>query len=171
MLKNTNNNIFSSYIHGQVNEGLGKIGVILSLETNITSDKIENLGKQIAMHIAASKPMAISSDNVDPEVIERERSNIVTKEESTYKEIPGHFKPPNKIIYGFKPLSTKTSNQINPSNNVSPWKGVSSHQKNIQGPDSYHIKHKVDQSQISSSDSFLDKISNLLQPLANILLG
>ena len=85
LLKNTNNNIFSSYIHGQVNEGLGKIGVILSLETNITSDKIEDLGKQIAMHIAASKPMAISSDDVDPEVIERERSILVEQAKDSGK--------------------------------------------------------------------------------------
>tara|TARA_B100000945_G_scaffold237698_1_gene193718 strand:- start:2 stop:931 length:930 start_codon:yes stop_codon:yes gene_type:complete len=85
LLKNTNNYIFSSYIHGQVNEGLGKIGVILSLETNITSDKIEDLGKQIAMHIAASKPMAISSDDVDPEVIERERSILVEQAKDSGK--------------------------------------------------------------------------------------
>ena len=85
ILKNTNNNIFSSYIHGQVNEGLGKIGVILSLESNITSDKIENLGKQVAMHIAASKPMAISSDDVDPEVIERERSILVEQAKDSGK--------------------------------------------------------------------------------------
>ena len=85
LLKNANNNIFSSYIHGQVNEGLGKIGVILSLESNITSDKIENLGKQIAMHIAASKPMAISSDDVDPEVIERERSILVEQAKDSGK--------------------------------------------------------------------------------------
>ena len=85
LLKNTNNNIFSYYIHGQVNEGLGKIGVILSLESNITSDKIENLGKQIAMHIAASKPMAISSDDVDPEVIERERSILVEQAKDSGK--------------------------------------------------------------------------------------
>ena len=85
LLKNTNNNIFSSYIHGQVNEGLGKIGVILSLESNITSDKIENLGKQVAMHIAASKPMAISSDDVDPEVIERERSILVEQAKDSGK--------------------------------------------------------------------------------------
>ena len=85
LLKNTNNNIFSSYIHGQVNEGLGKIGVILSLESNIANDKIENLGKQIAMHIAASKPMAISSDDVDPEVIERERSILVEQAKDSGK--------------------------------------------------------------------------------------
>ena len=85
LLKNTNNNIFSYYIHGQVNEGLGKIGVILSLESNITSDKIKDLGKQIAMHIAASKPLAISSDDVDPEVIERERSILVEQAKDSGK--------------------------------------------------------------------------------------
>ena len=85
LLKNANNNIFSSYIHGQVNEGLGKIGVILSLESNIDSDKIKDLGKQIAMHIAASKPMAISSDDVDPEVIERERSILVEQAKDSGK--------------------------------------------------------------------------------------
>ena len=85
LLKNANNNIFSSYIHGQVNEGLGKIGVILSLESNIDSDKIKDLGKQIAMHIAASKPMAIISDDVDPEVIERERSILVEQAKDSGK--------------------------------------------------------------------------------------
>ena len=85
LLKNANNNIFSSYIHGQVNEGLGKIGVILSLESNIDSDKIKDLGKQIAMHIAASKPMAISSDDVDPEVIERERSILIEQAKDSGK--------------------------------------------------------------------------------------
>ena len=85
LLKNINNNIFSSYIHGQVNEGLGKIGVILSLESNIDSDKIKDLGKQIAMHIAASKPMAISSDDLDPEVIERERSILVEQAKDSGK--------------------------------------------------------------------------------------
>ena len=85
LLKNVNNNIFSSYIHGQVNEGLGKIGVILSLESNIDSDKIKDLGKQIAMHIAASKPMAISSDDVDPKVIERERSILVEQAKDSGK--------------------------------------------------------------------------------------
>ena len=85
LLKNANNNIFSSYIHGQVNEGLGKIGVILSLESNIDSDKIKDLGKQIAMHIAASKPIAISSDDVDPEVIERERSILVEQAKDSGK--------------------------------------------------------------------------------------
>ena len=77
ILKNTNNNIFSSYLHGQINEGLGKIGVILSIESNGPIDKINELGKQIAMHIAASKPIAINSDDVDPKVIERERSILI----------------------------------------------------------------------------------------------
>lgn len=85
ILKNTNNNIFSSYLHGQINEGLGKIGVILSIESNGPIDKINELGKQIAMHIAASKPMAINSDDVDPKVIERERSILIEQAKESGK--------------------------------------------------------------------------------------
>ena len=84
-LTNTNNNIFSSYIHGQINEGLGKIGVILSIESNGTADKINELGKQLAMHIAASKPIAISADDVDPEVIQRERSILIEQAKDSGK--------------------------------------------------------------------------------------
>lgn len=85
ILKNTNNNIFSSYLHGQINEGLGKIGVILSIESNGPIDKINELGKQIAMHIAASKPIAINSDDVDPKVIERERSILIEQAKESGK--------------------------------------------------------------------------------------
>jgi len=85
LLINTDKNIFSSYIHGQVSEGLGKIGVILSIESSEPSDKINELGKQIAMHIAASKPIAISSDDVDPEIIERERAILIEQAKDSGK--------------------------------------------------------------------------------------
>ena len=85
ILKNTNNNIFSSYLHGQINEGLGKIGVILSIESSGPIDKINELGKKIAMHIAASKPVAINADDVDPKVIERERSILIEQAKESGK--------------------------------------------------------------------------------------
>ena len=85
LLINTDKNIFSSYIHGQVSEGLGKIGVILSIESSEPSDKINELGKQIAMHIAASKPIAISSDDVDPQVIDRERAILIEQAKDSGK--------------------------------------------------------------------------------------
>ena len=85
LLRNTDKNIFSSYIHGQVSEGLGKIGVILSIESNESNEKIKELGKQIAMHIAASKPIAISSGDVDPQVIDRERAILIEQAKDSGK--------------------------------------------------------------------------------------
>ena len=79
------NSIFSSYIHGQISEGLGKIGVIISIESNGDIDKINAFGKQLAMHIAASKPIAINSEGVDNTVIERERSILIEQAKDSGK--------------------------------------------------------------------------------------
>ena len=85
LLKKTENSVFSSYIHGQISDGLGKIGVIISIESNGEKDKISEFGKQLAMHIAASKPIAISSNDVDPSVIERERSILIEQAKDSGK--------------------------------------------------------------------------------------
>ncbi len=66
--------VLASYVHGSLAPGLGKIGVIVGLESTGQKDKLLELGKQLAMHIAATKPMAISKNDLDPEAIERERS-------------------------------------------------------------------------------------------------
>ena len=85
LLKKTENSVFSSYIHGQISDGLGKIGVIISIESNGEKDKINEFGKQLAMHIAASKPFAISSHDVDPSIIERERSILIEQAKDSGK--------------------------------------------------------------------------------------
>ena len=87
LLKNSNKNIFCSYIHGQINEGLGKIGVILSMESNGDLDKVNDFGRKLAMHIAASKPIAISSSDVDPLIIERERKILTEQAKDSGKPI------------------------------------------------------------------------------------
>ena len=85
LLSKSANSIFSSYIHGQISEGLGKIGVIISIESNGDIDKINAFGKQLAMHIAASKPIAIDSEGVDNTVIERERSILIEQAKDSGK--------------------------------------------------------------------------------------
>jgi len=85
VLFNSSTNILSSYIHGQIDEGLGKIGVILSIESNGDVDKIKELGKKLAMHIAASKPVAISSKDVDPSIIDRERKILIEQAKDSGK--------------------------------------------------------------------------------------
>jgi elongation factor Ts len=66
--------VVASYVHNQVAPGLGKIGVLVALESTGDVDKLSALGKQIAMHVAATSPLAVSTDELDQEVVERERA-------------------------------------------------------------------------------------------------
>ncbi|MFD1694157.1 translation elongation factor Ts [Roseibium aestuarii] len=66
--------VVATYVHSAVSDGLGKIGVLVALESAGDKAKLEGLGRQIAMHVAATSPLALSADDVDPEVVERERN-------------------------------------------------------------------------------------------------
>ncbi|MEM9501180.1 MAG: translation elongation factor Ts [Pseudomonadota bacterium] len=63
-----------SYVHNAATEGLGKIGVLVALESDLGADVLEPFGKQLAMHIASMFPQALDADGLDPTVIERERA-------------------------------------------------------------------------------------------------
>lgn len=69
--------VISSYIHNATAPGLGKIGVLVALESEANPDKLNELGKKIAMHIAAASPIALSIAEVDSSDLERERSVLV----------------------------------------------------------------------------------------------
>jgi elongation factor Ts len=66
--------VVSSYVHNSVKAGLGKIGVLVALEADKEDARINELGKQIAMHIAAAKPEALNRAGVDGSLLERERA-------------------------------------------------------------------------------------------------
>jgi elongation factor Ts len=66
-----------SYVHNALSPGLGKIGVLVALESSGDHAALEQLGRQIAMHVAAAHPEALSVDNIAPEALERERSVLV----------------------------------------------------------------------------------------------
>ncbi|MBO6825115.1 MAG: elongation factor Ts [Sneathiella sp.] len=68
------NGVVASYVHNAVTDGLGKIGILVALESEGDADKLNALGKQLAMHIAATNPESISVDDLDPELVERERA-------------------------------------------------------------------------------------------------
>jgi elongation factor Ts len=80
------------YMHNAAAPNLGKIGVLVALESEGDKAVLEALGKQIAMHIAAAFPMALSADDLDPQVLDRERKIALEKatEEAAKsgKEIP-----------------------------------------------------------------------------------
>ncbi len=66
--------VVASYVHSAAAPGMGKIGVLVAVESEGDTGKIEQLGKQIAMHIAASRPEAVTTAEVDAAKLERERA-------------------------------------------------------------------------------------------------
>jgi elongation factor Ts len=64
----------SSYVHSAVAPGLGKIGVIVGLETAGDATRLGDVGRQVAMHVAASSPLAVRVEELDPDVVARERA-------------------------------------------------------------------------------------------------
>ncbi len=68
------NGVLASYLHGSLAPGLGKIGVLVALESTGDQGKLQEIGKQLAMHVAATKPLAVSRDDLDPAELERERA-------------------------------------------------------------------------------------------------
>lgn len=66
--------VVAQYIHNSTAPGLGKIGVLVALESAAPADKLNELGRQIAMHVAAAKPDALTTDEVDADKLARERS-------------------------------------------------------------------------------------------------
>ena len=68
-----------NYLHTVVKDNLSKLSVIASLETSDDSDNVKAFGKQLSMHIAASNPLALSSDLIDKDVLQKEQ-DLVTEE-------------------------------------------------------------------------------------------
>ena len=67
------------YIHGAIGDGLGKIGVLVALESKGDAALLATLGKQIAMHVASAAPLALDSAAIDPAVLEREKNILREK--------------------------------------------------------------------------------------------
>jgi elongation factor Ts len=67
----------ASYTHNAVASGLGKIGVLVALESTGDKGKLADLGKQIAMHVAAANPQALTIEDLDPQSLERERAIVI----------------------------------------------------------------------------------------------
>lgn len=68
------NGVVAGYIHNATVPGLGKIGVLVALESTGDADKLEALGRQVAMHVAATSPLAATVEELDADVIEREKA-------------------------------------------------------------------------------------------------
>jgi elongation factor Ts len=68
-----------AYVHNSVSDGLGKIGVLVALESPGKADELASLGRMIAMHVAASNPQAVDAAGLDPAVVAREKDVLSDK--------------------------------------------------------------------------------------------
>lgn len=77
--------VVASYVHGALRPGIGRIGVLAALEAPSESEALETLGRQIGMHVAATRPSALDISGVDPEALERERAVLVEQARASGK--------------------------------------------------------------------------------------
>ena len=71
--------VIATYVHNQVSEGLGKIGVLVALESSGKADELQRIGRMVAMHVAASNPQALDSASLGADVIRREKDVLAEK--------------------------------------------------------------------------------------------
>ena len=77
--------ILVSYIHNKVAEDLGKLGVIVAIETKSKDNQLIEIGKQIAMHIAATSPKSLNINDLDKNLVEREKAVLIEQAMSSDK--------------------------------------------------------------------------------------
>ncbi len=77
--------VVATYMHAALRPGLGKIGVLAAIEAANESEALELLGRQVGMHVAATRPAALDIDSVDPAALERERAVLVEQARASGK--------------------------------------------------------------------------------------
>ena len=77
--------VVSGYVHNQIADGLGKIGVLVALESDGDAEKLNAFGRQLAMHIAAANPVAVDRDGVDTSLLDRERQILADQARASGK--------------------------------------------------------------------------------------
>ena len=71
--------VIASYVHNAVEEGLGKIGVLVALESTGKADELKRFGRMVAMHVAASNPQSVDPAGLDADVVRREKEVLADK--------------------------------------------------------------------------------------------
>ena len=77
--------VVATYIHNAAGEGVGKLGVLVALKSAGDIAVLNSIGRQVAMHVAATNPLAIRADEVDPAVAERERNVFIEQSRASGK--------------------------------------------------------------------------------------
>jgi elongation factor Ts len=80
-----NSGVVASYVHNAIAPGMGKIGVLVALESTADAGKLAEIGKQVAMHVAATSPVSVSRNEVDPALLDRERNILADQARASGK--------------------------------------------------------------------------------------
>ena len=107
-----NSSINFQYLHTVVKDNLGKLAVVVSIETKDNSDNLKSFGKHLSMHIAASNPLSIEASSIEKEILDKEIALISEELKNTGK--------PEDII---KKISTGKINKFKEDNALlsQPW--------------------------------------------------
>lgn len=110
----------AAYVHNQVAAGLGKIGVLVALESTGDASKLAELGRQIAMHVAATNPLAATEAELDPAVVEKEREvlSAEARESGKPEEIIGKMVEGRIRKFYEEVVLSKQAFVIDPDNTV-----------------------------------------------------
>ena len=128
-----------SYIHSSLKTNVGKLGVLLSIETTKQKNDIKNLGKQLTMQVASSSPLAIDKEGLDKNIIEKEKE-IVTEE---LKNIGKDIKIIEKIALGKLNKFIAENTLLNQDWIMEPQKKVKDIIKEVAGKDKIEIKRFI----------------------------
>ncbi|MBL8565847.1 MAG: elongation factor Ts [Hyphomicrobiaceae bacterium] len=79
--------LVASYMHSQIADGLGKIGVLVGLETEGKAEALAEIGRMVAMHVAATNPVSLAIDGVPAEILEREKGILAEKNQGKKPEV------------------------------------------------------------------------------------
>ncbi|MEL0013083.1 MAG: translation elongation factor Ts [Alphaproteobacteria bacterium] len=82
---NVSNGTVSGYIHNQIAPGMGKIGVLVALESDGDAAKLDEIGRQLAMHVAAAQPQFLNISSVDASALDREREVLAEQARASGK--------------------------------------------------------------------------------------
>ena len=125
-----------SYIHSSLKKNIGKLGVLLSIETNKPKNQILDLGKQLAMQVAATSPLSIDKDDLDENILKKEKEIITEELKNSGKET----KIIDKIAIGKLNRFIDENSLLNQEWIMEPKKKVKDVIKEASGKDRIEIK-------------------------------
>ena len=125
-----------SYIHSAIKKNIGKLGVLLSIETTKPKNEILNFGKQLAMQVAASSPLAIDMESLDQNILQKEKEIIKEELKNSGKDT----KIVEKIAIGKLNKFIADNTLLNQEWIMEPKKKVKDVLKEVVGKDKIEIK-------------------------------